>query len=221
MSLSLHDIVHCYVSGGLPVLRGVSLTVELGESIAIVGPSGSGKTTLLTILGLLTEPTGGVVLIDGKPAPPTGAALSRLRAQRFGWIFQTANALPRRSVLDNAALGLVVQGWRRDAARARAADALAAVGVGHLAAQEARNLSGGELQRVCTARALATRPSFILADEPTGQLDHATSVQVIAALLHNRPYQTAVVIATHDTEIARECDRILHVVDGELREGLG
>jgi len=221
MSLSLRDVVHCYRSGGVPVLRGVSLTVQVGESVAIVGPSGSGKTTLLTILGLLTKPTAGVVLIDGKTLPPSGAELSRLRAERFGWIFQTANALPRRSVLDNAAFGLLVQGWRRDAARQRAREALGAVGVGHLAAQEARNLSGGELQRVCTARALAARPSFILADEPTGQLDHATSVQVIAALLHNRPYKTAVVIATHDTEVARECDRILRVVDGELQEGLG
>lgn len=220
MSLSLRDVSHHY-GAGEPVLKGVSLTIDLGESVAVVGPSGSGKTTLLTILGLLAQPAAGSVLLDGKPIPRAGTDRARMRASRFGWVFQTANALPRRLVLDNAALGLLVRGWPRDAARERAAEALAAVGVGHLAAKEARSLSGGELQRVCAARALAPRPPFILADEPTGQLDHATSVQLIAALLHNRPFATAVVVATHDTDVARQCDRIVRVVDGELLEGLG
>lgn len=217
-SLSVRDVAHRYSDPGPAVLRDVTLHIHGGETVALMGPSGSGKTTLLTILGLLIAPSSGVVELDGITVPKGGPALARIRAERFGWVFQTANALPRRSALDNAALGLLVRGYSRDAARSEARDALDAVGVGHLAQQEARQLSGGELQRVCIARALAAAPSFILADEPTGQLDHATTLDVTAALLRNRPEGTAVILATHDAEVARQCDRLIRVTDGHVEE---
>jgi ABC-type lipoprotein export system ATPase subunit len=215
-SLALRDVTHRYSESGPAVLSDVTLRIEAGETVALMGPSGSGKTTLLTILGLLVTPSSGDFQLDGAPLPRNGIA--RIRAERFGWVFQTANALPRRTALDNAALGLLVRGEQRGAARRQAAAALEAVGVGHLAAMEARQLSGGELQRVCIARALAARPSFILADEPTGQLDHATTLDVTAALLRNRPEGTAVILATHDAEVARQCNRLVRVADGHITE---
>jgi ABC-type lipoprotein export system ATPase subunit len=218
MSIALRNVGHAYTADGVAVLREVSLTIDAGETVALMGPSGSGKTTLLTILGLLTAPSSGEVLLDGEAVPRGGPMLARIRAGRFGWVFQTANALPRRTALDNAALGLLVRGQSNSTARAQAIEALHAVGVGHLAANQARQLSGGELQRVCIARALAARPSFILADEPTGQLDHATTLDVTAALLRNRPEGVAVVVATHDAEVARQCDRLIRVTDGRISE---
>jgi ABC-type lipoprotein export system ATPase subunit len=214
MSLELRHITHSYRSG-VPVLSDVSLTVSTGESVALTGPSGSGKTTLLGIIGLLTAPTSGELLFDGA-APPGGPARDASRSGAFGWVFQTANALPRRSALDNAALGLLVRGASHLQARAGGTAALEAVGVGRLAGNEARTLSGGELQRVCIARALAARPAYILADEPTGQLDHVTTLEVIAALLDRRPDGTGVILATHDLEVARRCDRVITIVDGSV-----
>ncbi|MBI2766794.1 MAG: ABC transporter ATP-binding protein [Chloroflexi bacterium] len=217
MSIRLVGITHSY-GPGTRVLRDLSLVVPPGETVALTGPSGSGKTTLLAIIGLLTEPSAGRVLFDGVPARQRGASLDRIRAEMFGWVFQTANALARRTAVDNAALGLLIRGYGHVEARTRARAALDAVGVGHLAQKEARLLSGGELQRVCIARALAARPRFILADEPTGQLDHATTLEVIEALLERRPAGTGVILATHDLEVAGRCARIVRIVDGRLVE---
>lgn len=216
MSIELDGITHSY-GPGTRVLRDLSLRVGTGETVALTGPSGSGKTTLLAIIGLLTEPSSGRVLFDGAPAPRSGA-LDSFRSETFGWVFQTANALSHRTAVDNAALGLLIRGRTHRDARAQAAVALKAVGVGHVAEKEARTLSGGELQRVCIARALAAQPSYILADEPTGQLDHATTLEVIAALLDRRPRGTGVILATHDLEVARRCDRVVSIVDGQLVE---
>ena len=218
MSIVLAGIGHTY-AGRAPVLRDVSLAIGDDETVALTGPSGSGKTTLLAIIGLLMAPTAGRVLFDRKVPPRPGEALDRFRAVTFGWVFQTANALPRRTALDNAALGLLVQGHSHAEARGEALGALDAVGVGHLAAKDARTLSGGELQRVCIARALATRPKYVLADEPTGQLDHATTLEVITALLDRRLPGTGVILATHDMEVARRCDRVITLVDGAVVEG--
>lgn len=217
-SLALRDVSHRYSADGAAVLAGVSLRIQTGETVALMGPSGSGKTTLLTILGLLVTPSAGTVVLDDETLPDGGRALARIRAERFGWVFQTANALPRRTALDNAALGLLVRGETRNAARQQAMAALESVGVAHLADKEARQLSGGELQRVCIARAIAAHPSFILADEPTGQLDHATTLAVTAALLRHRPTGAAVILATHDAEVARQCSRLIRVVDGHVEE---
>jgi ABC-type lipoprotein export system ATPase subunit len=177
-----------------------------------MGPSGSGKTTLLGILGLLFTPSQGGVLLDG--APVSHRRRTALRASAFAWVFQGANVVSHRSALDNAALGLLARGARVREAEEAARAALDAVGIGQLAGKAANTLSGGELQRVCVARAIAARPRFILADEPTGQLDHANTEGVIQALIGNRPDGAAVVIATHDPEVAAHCDRIVRLRDG-------
>ena len=218
MSIVLAGIGHTY-TGRAPVLRDVSLAIGDDETVALTGPSGSGKTTLLAIIGLLMAPTSGRVLFDRRDPPHHGEALDGFRSRAFGWVFQTANALPRRTALDNAALGLLVQGRSHAEARRDAFEALEAVGVAHLAEKDARTLSGGELQRVCMARALATRPKYVLADEPTGQLDHATTLEVVGALLDRRLPGTGLILATHDMEVARRCDRVITLVDGAVVEG--
>ena len=219
MSLAVAGAGHRYSERGPAVLSGVSLTIAPGESVALMGPSGSGKTTLLGILGLLFSPSEGEVLLDGSAIPRRRR--TALRAGSFAWVFQGTNVLPRRSALDNAALGLLARGVSLAEAEAAAAAALAAVGVGQLAAKPANTLSGGELQRVCVARAIAARPRFILADEPTGQLDHANTEGVVEALVASRPPGTAVIIATHDPEVAAHCDRIIRLRDGRVVEGEG
>lgn len=216
MSLELIGIGHTYRRGGSPVLGDVNLEIGPGESIALIGPSGSGKTTLLAIIGLLLRPSAGEVLVDGLPAPRSGEAAAAMRWGEFAWVFQSVNALPRRSALDNASLGLLVAGVPRDAARRAALAMLESVGIGELWAREARTLSGGELQRVCIARALAVRPRFLLADEPTGQLDQATTLAVIDALITAKPPPTTVIVATHDPEVAARCGRVIRLRDGHV-----
>lgn len=215
MPLTLRAVSHRYGPGMPWVVRGIDMEIADGESVALMGPSGSGKTTVLSILGLLTHPAEGEVLLDGR-AVRDGRGASELRAREFSWVFQTANALLRRTALDNAALQLISRGSTRQGAERVAAEELACVGVGHLAHRPARLLSGGELQRVCIARALAAAPRWILADEPTGQLDHATTLEVGRALIENRPIGTAVIIATHDPEVAARCGRIIRLVDGQV-----
>jgi putative ABC transport system ATP-binding protein len=218
-ALELRNVSHRYGDRLPPVLMDVSLSVRPGVSMALMGPSGSGKTTLLTILGLLLEPSEGEVLLDGRPLPRRGGRLSRLRAEAYGWVFQTVNVLPRRTAVDNAALGLLARGVAVSEAHAQAAVALAKVGIGGLAEQPVSTLSGGELQRVCIARAIAARPRFILADEPTGQLDRANTEGVVEALVGSRPPGTSVVIATHDPAVASRCEVVVQLLDGVAREG--
>jgi ABC-type lipoprotein export system ATPase subunit len=219
--LELKAVSHRYGRDRAPVLRDLSLAIADDDVVALMGPSGSGKTTLLSILGLLTAPAAGTVALDGRPVPRRGAALARVRASTFAWIFQTVNVLGRRTALDNAALGLLARGEERARAERRAAAALAAVGLADHATRPVQALSGGELQRVCIARAIASAPRFILADEPTAQLDRRSADTVIEALVANRPRGTAVVIATHDPEVASRCSRVLRLRDGRLDGGTG
>ncbi|HLV91398.1 MAG TPA: ABC transporter ATP-binding protein [Acidimicrobiia bacterium] len=216
MSLSLRDVSMRYGSGPW-VLDGVDFDVDDGETVAVMGPSGSGKTTLISILGLLMAPASGSVLIDSIEAPVSEADRHRLRSVAFGWVFQTVNVLGRRSAIDNVAIPLLASGSSRDSAELAAVGALARVGLADRAADEVRDLSGGELQRVCIARALAHRPRFLLADEPTGQLDHATSVRVLDALQDLvTDSGSGMVIVTHDPQVAEICDRTVALVDGRL-----
>jgi ABC-type lipoprotein export system ATPase subunit len=215
VSLAVAGVSHAY-RRGQPVLRGVSLEVTPDRSIALVGPSGSGKTTLLSVLGLLTTPGEGSVLIDGVPVRARDR--NRVRGRHFGWVFQGTNVLGRRSALDNASLGLLAGGASTNEAHAAAAAMLDAVGIGALVHAPAYTLSGGELQRVCIARVLAARPRFVLADEPTGQLDTASTEVVIRALVTNRPTGTSIVIATHDPQVAGRCDIVVRLVDGRIAE---
>jgi ABC-type lipoprotein export system ATPase subunit len=216
--VALRGVSHRYRSGPW-VLDSVHVDIGVGETVAVTGPSGSGKTTLLSILGLLTDPTGGTVLVGGQPLPRSRRARDRLRAVWFSWVFQTVNVLGSRTALDNAALGMLAQGVPRPVGAERAQAALGQVGLADRAVSSVVDLSGGELQRVCIARAVAAAPRVVLADEPTGQLDHHTSLQVLDALFGARRPETALVIATHDPTVAERCDRIVRLIDGHTVEG--
>lgn len=207
MSLRLTGITHRY-GHQPPVLRGLTLEVAGGEAVAIVGPSGSGKTTLLNILGGLMRPTAGEVLIDG-------TALARSN-KRFTWVFQGSNLLSSRSAVDNVALALYGRGYDRQSALRQAAAWLERVGLAGKEDMTTAQLSGGEAQRVGLARALAPVPRYVIADEPTGQLDQVNSDLVGALLLGERATETSIVIATHDPSLAAMCDRRLLLRGGVL-----
>lgn len=195
----------------MPVLTEMSVEIPAGASAAVVGPSGSGKTTLLSLVGgLLPIQQGTIAAVDadGREWPvPTVAS----------WVLQTVSLLPARTALDNVAIGAYSATGRRRLGHERAVAALTAVGLAERADSPARLLSGGEAQRVAIARALASRRPVVLADEPTGQLDAATSAQVLDAMLGARGDRTVVVV-THDPEVAGRCDVVLELRGGALRE---
>lgn len=211
MSLRVSGVTHRYGQAP-PVLAGVDLEVGAGETVAILGPSGSGKTTLLSILGGLLRPAEGSVTLDGAPVGgrpfPPGAV---------SWVFQTINLLGRRTAADNVALGLLAVGGRPRDAGPAVAGMLRAVGLEGFEDRLAMRLSGGQAQRVGVARAMVGAPRYVLADEPTGQLDHRTSSMVTEVLFEVRPPTTSLVAATHDEVIAARCQRVLTLVDGALQ----
>ncbi len=217
MSLELRNVTHRYRRESAPVLRDLSFVFPADRSIAVVGPSGSGKTTLLAVIGLLTRPTEGDVLIDSEVVKEREVA--DLRTRLFAWVFQTVNVLGARTVTDNAMLVLLARGVAQVEAREAARDALVTVGLGALASRTASSLSGGELQRLCIASALASRPRFLLADEPTGQLDRATTDRVTQALIEGRPRGTTLIVVTHDPHVASQCDLTVALQDGQLAIG--
>ena len=198
------------------VLRGVNLTVNAGESIALIGASGTGKSTLLHLLGTLDRPTAGRVLFDGQDvAGWSDAALARLRRTEIGFVFQFYNLLGEMTALENAMLPALIQRASVTEARERAAAALHEVGLGDRRGHRPGELSGGEQQRVAVARALVGRPRLILADEPTGNLDPKTSEVIWDLFLRlQAERQLAFVIATHNHELARKADRGYRLVDG-------
>jgi predicted ABC-type transport system involved in lysophospholipase L1 biosynthesis ATPase subunit len=207
-ALVVDRVSHRY--GALNVLEAVTLRVELGETIAVEGPSGSGKTTLLAIAGGLLQPSAGCAYVgdDGAALPPRGWC---------SWVLQTTSALGRRTSLDNAALGALALGADVTSAHRLAREALDAVGLLPRMGTEARHLSGGELQRLCIARALASGQPFLIADEPTGQLDQRTAHDVADALFGALEHRACgMLVATHDPMIARRCQRVVRIVDGRL-----
>lgn len=208
MSVALRDITFGYGSGPL-VLDGFDLHVEDGEVIALVGPSGSGKSTVLGLLGLLLRPRRGSVVVDNVEIASRRQARNA-RAALISWVFQSMNVLGGRSVQDNASVGLLARGLRRSEADILADDLLDAVGLGGYSKRTIETLSGGEIQRVCIARALATRPRLLLADEPTGHLDPATSSLVAGFMVAAaRKSAGSLVVASHDPDVAGRCDRTI------------
>jgi ABC-type lipoprotein export system ATPase subunit len=213
--LAAESLSHRYVEGGPLVLDEVCLRLDDGDTVAVVGPSGSGKSTLLALLGLLMAPTSGSILVGDPPRAVGPADRPRLGA-RIGWVFQGSNALLGRTVVDNVALPLVLDGHRRGPAEQRAARALELVGLSGFERRPARTLSGGELQRACIARALVCEPEVLLADEPTGQLDAANSALVADALVVGAARSSCLVLVTHDPDVAARCRRRLALHDGRL-----
>jgi putative ABC transport system ATP-binding protein len=197
-------------------LREVTLTIEAGEFVALIGSSGSGKSTLLHLLGCLETPTAGSYRLEGREVSTLGRdARARLRNRRIGFIFQNFNLLPRLSAQENVALPLL---YRRDAGETKrqAAQALARVGLAERAQHRPNALSGGERQRVAIARALITQPAILLADEPTGNLDSATSADIMVLMEELAREGRTLLIVTHDAAIAARAHRILHMRDGQI-----
>jgi putative ABC transport system ATP-binding protein len=212
------DVRRIYRMDGTEVeaLRGVSLGIREGEYVAVTGPSGSGKSTLMHLLGALDRPSSGRLLIGGRDtAKLDDAGLARVRGSEIGFVFQSFQLLARTNARDNVALPLVYRGVGRAERRARAREALTAVGLAHRLAHRPTQLSGGEQQRVAIARALVGRPRLVLADEPTGNLDSANGREVLATLeTLNRERGVAVVIVTHDAEVAARAARLIRMRDG-------
>ena len=202
----------------LKVLDGVDLSVEDGETLAIVGPSGSGKTTLLILLAGLEQPLSGEIRLDGIALNSVDAdAMADIRRDKLGIIFQSFHLVQSLTALGNVALPLEIAGVEN--ARERARDMLDKVGLAERANHYPTQLSGGEQQRVAIARALVHQPRLVLADEPTGNLDLATGAQIIELLFDlNHAVGSTLVLVTHDNEVARRCQRVLHLHQGKLVE---
>jgi lipoprotein-releasing system ATP-binding protein len=207
-------------AGGLTVLKGVNLDVMPGEIVGLIGPSGSGKSSLLHAAGLLERPTSGVIHFDGADVGGLSEReRTHIRLASIGFVYQFHHLLPEFDARDNVALPLRIAGVKQTEARARAEDLLRKLGLGDRLTHQPAQLSGGERQRVAVARALANRPRLVLADEPTGNLDPATSQTVFQAL-HDLVKQTGVaaLIATHNMELAGHMDRVFALKDGHLEE---
>jgi putative ABC transport system ATP-binding protein len=211
------DVTRTYDLDGVSVqaLRGVSLTVAATDYVAIVGTSGSGKSTLMHLLGALDRPTSGTLRIGGRDVSSLGPAeMALLRNETIGFVFQSFHLLARTTARDNVALPLVYRGAGRRERRAKASAMLERVGLGHRLDHRPNQMSGGEQQRVAIARALVTDPSVLLADEPTGNLDSATGEQVLGLLESLNDEGVAVVLVTHDREVAARADRQIVMKDG-------
>ena len=218
--LQVRQLSKTYISDGVgyDALKNVDLTIKSGECLAIVGKSGSGKSTLMHLLACLDAPSGGSVFIDGGDTSELSEKQkNKLRNEKFGFVFQQFFLNGRDTVLENVVLPMRIRGASATQTAADAADALASVGLVDKTHKKAKDLSGGEKQRVCIARALVGHPQVIFADEPTGNLDSTTGAAVENMLFQlNREMGITLVIVTHDDELARKCDRTIEMKDGRI-----
>lgn len=197
------------------VLKGIDLEIQKGEYVALMGPSGSGKSTLMNLLGCLDTPTSGEYVLNGKKVNEMqDDELASIRNKEIGFVFQTFNLLPRTTALDNVALPMVYAGYSKTDRRARATEVLTQVNLSDRMDHEPNQLSGGQRQRVAIARALVNRPSIILADEPTGNLDSKTSLEIMALFDDIHRNGNTVILVTHEEDIAEYAHRIIRLRDG-------
>jgi putative ABC transport system ATP-binding protein len=221
--ITINDIGRKYVIGTevIHALKSVTLSIEKGEFVALMGPSGSGKSTLMNILGCLDTPTKGEYILNGiNVSQMTDNELAEVRNKEIGFVFQTFNLLPRSTSLDNVALPLIYAGAGKKERDQRATKALENVGLGNRITHKPNELSGGQRQRVAVARALINNPSIILADEPTGNLDTKTSIEIMGLLEEIHSKGNTIILVTHEEDIAQHAHRIVRMRDGLIEKDI-
>ena len=217
----MRDLTRTYQLGPQDIfaLRGVDLVIDYGEYVAIMGPSGSGKSTLMNIVGCLDRPSGGQYILDGIPVESMDDdALAAVRNKKIGFVFQTFNLLARTTALQNVELPLVYAKIGRAERREMAEEALTAVGLGDRMHHQPNELSGGQRQRVAIARALVNKPSLLLADEPTGNLDSQTGREILDLFRELSSRGNSIIMVTHEDDVAQEAQRVIHLRDGRITD---
>ena len=217
--IETRDLWKSYQMGDeeIHALRGVSITIERGEYVAIMGPSGSGKSTLMNLIGCLDTPSKGTYLLNNKEVSlMNDNELARIRNQEIGFVFQTFNLLPRATALHNVELPLVYAGMGKAERLAQAKAAIEKVELTHRMTHKPNELSGGQRQRVAIARALVNNPSILLADEPTGNLDSKTGVEIMALFARLHEAGNTIIVVTHEADIAAYAHRVIAIRDGEV-----
>ena len=221
--IETRDLWKTYVMGDeeIHALRGVSISIERGEYVAIMGPSGSGKSTLMNLIGCLDTPSKGTYLLNGKMVSEMNDnELARIRNEEIGFVFQTFNLLPRASALHNVELPLVYAGMSKQARLDQAKAAIEKVELTHRMSHKPNELSGGQRQRVAIARALVNNPSILLADEPTGNLDSKTGVEIMALFARLHEAGNTIIVVTHEPDIAAYAHRVIAIRDGEVAKDI-
>jgi putative ABC transport system ATP-binding protein len=219
--ICMEAVTKTYDAGEIAVhaLRGIDVEIESGQMVAIIGPSGSGKSTLMHILGCLDAPTSGTYRLEGRDVDELSSfQVAAVRNQKVGFVFQTFNLLPKATLLRNIELPLLYAGIGGSERKELARAALDRVGLGDRAKHRPAELSGGQRQRAAIARALVNEPSLILADEPTGNLDTRTGLEILEIFDHMNQRGETIVIVTHDPRIAERCERVVQIVDGRIED---
>jgi putative ABC transport system ATP-binding protein len=219
--IEMRELTRVYQLGPQEIyaLRGIDMIIEDGEYVAIMGPSGSGKSTLMNIIGCLDRPSNGRYLLDGIPVESmTDDELAAIRNKKIGFVFQTFNLLARTTALQNVELPLIYAKISKSERRDMAEEALTAVGLKDRMNHQPNELSGGQRQRVAIARALVNKPSLLLADEPTGNLDSQTGREILDLFRDLHKNGNSIIMVTHEDDVAREAKRIIHIRDGRIQD---